>query len=510
MDSRAETTKRVQTTSVGTLDLTLSLDASGANHRTLTQVRSSAEKVAREVPIVIGSLLFAERQMRMINDPARLAAVDEMEAARRASREGRLVAEPPPAGRVAATYRIELLANGGFHATVEEKTIGVLSDAAGGMAAGALPAELLTALREPYRTFYLEMLEAAIGFWRERRPSPIESTWVWKVALRRLDQLMRAGVDGLGKPLICANCHALRPAGSPCLHCESAPGASPLGETAHPPTTASPPAVESLPPNRPSEPVAEAPADVAPSVTLSAPPPTIEPTPEPVRASSAATERPETASQAPDERPATGTILAAQEMPPAMTAVTEEPPKRPLAGLMRRGLSLVVDLVIGFALASFGSLGLTTVFMVVGVLGPADDPRQVFSALWLLFFGLYFVFGWTAGETYGMMICRIQVVREADQGRCGFFHALGRAIGYLLVVGLGVIVFVIGIWIDDNILVFIPGGTPADEAIRVIVGLVALYVMWLGSGQRILGEPARQTWGDRVGKTLVVSRQKAP
>src|SRR6185437_5462727 len=196
VDSKAETTKRVQTTSVGSLDFTLSLDAGGTNHWTLSQVRSSTEKLAREVPIVLASLLFAERQMGMINDPSRLAAVREMDEACRAAREGRLVAPIiPPNGRTVATYRVVLLANGGFSVNVEEKLAGVLSDGAGGKTAGALSTELLTTLREPYRTFYLEMLGAAVGFWRERRPSPIESTWVWKVALRRLDQLMRGGVE---------------------------------------------------------------------------------------------------------------------------------------------------------------------------------------------------------------------------------------------------------------------------------------------------------------------------
>ncbi|MGH2457700.1 MAG: hypothetical protein ACRDIY_02405, partial [Chloroflexota bacterium] len=126
MDSRTETARHVQATSVGSLEITLSIDPNRGNQRTLTELRPSSGKLAREVPIVIGSLLFAEWQMRMINDPSRLVAVTTMENAGRAAREGHLVAPAaPPGGRAAgATYRVELLANGGFQVKVDEKLAG--------------------------------------------------------------------------------------------------------------------------------------------------------------------------------------------------------------------------------------------------------------------------------------------------------------------------------------------------------------------------------------------------
>lgn len=500
MESKPDVTKRVQATTLGVLDLTLSLDPGGSGHATTVQLQALGGKVAREVPLVVGALLFAQHEMRMVNDPARLAAVDEIDQACRAAGEGRL--ERPtsiPNARIAATYHVELLANGGFRVNVQEKIAGILSDVAGGLTVGSLAAEILTTAREPYRTFYREMLEAAVSYWRERRPSLIDSTWVWTIALRRLDLLVRQGVDNLGEPQTCARCNARRPAGFACLHCGTEPGqggvavpgaAVPVASAAAPTTPVAPSHV--------SQPVHESPAEAAESLTVTQAP---VPTPAPPTPSV------ETAAPAPERMPER-TILPAQEKPPS-APTPDEPEPLPLAGLLPRGLAFLVDVVIAVVVSTFGGFGLTTVLIALNGLNPADDPQQFATAVALAFFALYFVLGWTGGETFGMLIFRIQVVRQDTRKRCGLIHAIGRGFGYLILLALGVLVFYLGNEFDNRVLFFIPTGTTTDTVIRVIVGLISLYVLWIGSGQGIVGEPMRRTWADRIGKTLVVRQKSA-
>jgi len=573
MEPNAETTKRAPATVVGTFDLSLLLDPNGINHVVTVQPRSSSPKVAREIPLAVGALLFAQQQFRTINDPSRLAAVAKFADTTALSRAGRLDQPMAPvSARTAATYHVELLANGGFHATVEEKLTGILSDTAGGATAGAVPGQLLATLGEPYRTFYREMLDAVIEPWRERRPLPAESSWSWPIALRRLDQLMRRGVQDLGEPETCLNCRALRPAGFACLHCETAPGERPAASTtATIVAPTSPVTVQKSPPVEPAVPAHQSPAETTGPAVLTPPPaaPMVEPPPElapvaaipasppvapvasppvaapavapsggappapspvaatpavppaaaPALAPSAAQPVASPSAVAPiaappvtsDQPPAEREILRARELPVIAPPTVPEPEQHawPLAGILPRGLALLIDLAIGFVLSFLGAYyGLTKVSLALGWLGPADDPSHFASSALLAFAALYFVLGWTGNETYGMMICRIQVLQESNRKRCGLFHAVGRGVGYGLLLAGAVLVFYVGNSID-NLLVFIPTGTPADDAIRAIIVLVALYVVWLGSGQRILGQPGRQTFGDRVGKTVVVVRQPA-
>jgi uncharacterized RDD family membrane protein YckC len=507
VESKAEMAKQAQSTALGTLDLTLLLDPAGLGHVSTVELASSAEKIAREVPIVVGTLLFAQQQLRMINDPSRLVAVEEIEESCRAGRAGRLVRPTPPANaRPVATYRVELLASSGFRINVEERLAGILSDVAGGLTTGSLPAELLTTLREPYRTFYLEMLEAAIAYWRERRPSLIESTWVWTAALRRLDQLVRGGVESLGEPQSCAACGAVRPSGFACLHCGTAPGESRATTAA---TTGSGGAVASAPANVGASNGAEAarsPNEQASGATVATQ--VAAPVPAPATLATEVGTATPSGTEPPDERRTERTILPAQDRPPQI-APADETQEQPLAGLLPRFLALIVDLVIGGVLGLFGGFGLTAVLVALNTFGPADDPRQFFSAAVTVLFALYFILGWTGGETFGMLIFRTQVVQGESRKRCGFFRAVARAFGYTVLLAIGLVVFFIGNQIDNHILFFIPTGTPADDAIRVIVGLISLYVIWLGSGQRILSDPMRRTWADRLGKTLVVVRSKS-
>lgn len=489
---------------MGSFELTLLLDPGGLAHTVELQLRSWAEKVAREVPIVVGALLFAQHEMRAINDPARLAAVDEMAATCRAARAGRLSRpDPPERARRVATYQVTLRANGGFRIGVEERLAGILSDVAGSLASGAIAAEILTTVREPFRTFYLEMLEAALEYWRDRRPSLIESTWVWTLALQRLNDLVRYGTANLGEPQVCQNCRALRPAGFPCLHCRAAPGeinAGPGGIGVAAPTSAAPMA-SAAPPDRA---VPDSPGAVNPSVTVA-------PAPVPQATASPVSTSPSSSASAPPPNSRLGerTILPAQDSPPGVETASNERADWPLAGLVPRGVSLLIDLVACAILASLAAFGLTTILLAEGAFGPGDDPQQFANVVALLFFGLYFVLGWASAGTFGMMLVHLELVREADRRHAGLWRAIVRAFGYLLVLAAGLATMAIGLLIDTYVLFFIPGDTPADNAIRVIVGLIALYVVWLATGQRILGDPLRQTWADKLAKTLVVLQPRS-
>lgn len=511
MESNTETTARPREKTLGSFEVTLLRDPTGSSHAVTVQPLTVAENIAREVPLVIGSLLFLQQQMRAVNDPSRLGAVEAMAEACRASRENRSVSRGSlTSPRPAATYRVTLVANGGFRITVDEKLAGILADAAGGLTASALARELLATLREPYRTFYREMLEAAVDYWHERRPSLIESTWVWTLALRRLDQFVRQGVASLGTPQTCAVCHAVRPAGFPCLHCGTKPGE---GGAARPDTTAgssvgsAPPVVahQVAVPAHPSPVEAPVPVqgETSPSVDASQPV-TRAPAPVPVASSRPAPAREK--EQVPQH-----TILPAQETAPIelAPASTDERGRWPLASLLPRAIALLIDLVIAFVVSSFGAIGLVTILLAVGALGPATAVAQAASLPTLVLFALYFLLGWTGGETFGMMIFHLQVVQDGSRQRCGFFRALGRGLGYLAILIAGVAVFYVGNQFDNTVLVSIPTGTPADDAIRAIVLLASLYVIWLGTGQRILSDPRRQTVGDKFGGTLVLARPKS-
>jgi len=489
---------------VGSFGVTLTIDARGAGHRVTIEPRASAERIAREIPLVVGTLLFAERQMRAVTDPVRLETVDAISRACAAAREGRLPTPPDlTSPRTGALYTIEVYANRTFHLVVDERMFGIVAEAAGGMAVQDLVVELLRTLREPYRTFFREMLEAASGVWRDRRPLVTESSWSWPVALQRLNQLVRRGEGSVIEPQVCERCHAPRPAGFACLHCGAAPGSAPASPSASPPPAAS--AAEA----RPSSPSASAPSPSAPAPTgeparvPSASAPAASSAASPVSAASAGEAiRSAAPPDVPRDPRLERTILPAQEAPPGVERPEERERQRwPVAGLGTRIVALIIDLALGFAIASIGGFGFTSILITLNAFGPTDDPQGFMGGVALLFFALYFVLGWASAGTFGMMIFRLQVVQEASRERCGLARAVVRGIGHLLVLVVAFVVFYVGNVIDNH-LVFIQG--TADLVVRIIIGLAALYVLWLGTGQAVLGEASRQTWADRIARTLVV------
>jgi hypothetical protein len=475
-------------TLLGQLQVLLQNEPGTARYATQTQLRDSSDQVAREVSLAVGALLFAERQMRALSDPSRLAAVGELTAATGEARDGRLALQPLVSPRTVATYRIDLLANGGFRITVEQQTEGILQDAAGARTTGGLARELLATLREPYRTFYLEMLGAASDYWRTRRPSPVESTWSWPAALRRLDQLVRQGGADGRPPERCPSCQALRPAGAACLRCGADPSAAsaPFTVTATSPA----PAPQAAPATDYAAPTFQRPVEPAPS-PAAAP---VEPKPAPAP-TAVATAEPE------------HSYVPSLEMAP--TAPVEEPDVRlswPLANLPRRLAGLVVDVVVGAILGLIGGFGLTVIGLVSGWFTPDTTPSEAFTVFGLIVAGLYFLLGWSSGETLGMLLFRLRVLRVGDRKPAGLVRAFGRVIGYLVTLAITAAVVAIGFYIDDTLLPNVVG-TP-DNVIRVVIGLIALYVLWQLTGQRIVGGGSRQTLGDQFARTIVAVKTR--
>src|SRR5207248_10766320 len=124
------------------------------------------------------------------------------------------------------------------------------------------------ALEGPYRVFYLEMVEAALHYWRTQRPSPIESTWNWGVALRQLGDLIARGVRQPVATATCANCRAIRPFDQDCLRCGEHP--DPLAAVTAPSSYAAAPTTSTV--------VAPSPAPAPPPQTVAMPAPAPAPT----------------------------------------------------------------------------------------------------------------------------------------------------------------------------------------------------------------------------------------
>jgi hypothetical protein len=103
-----------------------------------------------------------------------------------------------------------------------------------------------------------------------------------------------------------------------------------------------------------------------------------------------------------------------------------------------------------------------------------------------------------------MFLLHLRLLRAGDRSTVNVFRAFARGIGSLILVGIAVGVFVILILIDNQ-LPFIQG--TADVVFRVIAALIALYALWLGSGQQIVGDAGRQTLGDKVADTVVAVRR---
>jgi hypothetical protein len=209
--------------------------------------------------------------------------------------------------------------------------------------------------------------------------------------------------------------------------------------------------------------------------------------------------------EAPPER----TLVAAQETPPG--AVVEEPDERqswPLASLPLRLGAWLVDVVVAVVLGTIGGLGLTSIAVASEWLAPSETPFEFLQTVGIIVAGLYFVLGWTTGETAGMVLFRLGLLRLPDRRPLGLLRAIARAIGYVVALAIGGVIFFVGNYVDNNLLVFIPAGTPADTAIRIVVGLISLYVLWVLTAQAILSGTNRQTLGDRFANAVVAVRKK--
>ncbi|MGD8807384.1 MAG: RDD family protein [Chloroflexota bacterium] len=141
------------------------------------------------------------------------------------------------------------------------------------------------------------------------------------------------------------------------------------------------------------------------------------------------------------------------------------------AGFVSRLLALLVDVaLIVIALALGGSL-LTTAVDVLGLRGWFDSvagPSGLFGGLFAGISGLAIVIGYLVlfwlltGQTLGMMLMGLRVANRAG-GRLGFWQAIVRIIGYL-----------------------------------ILPGIYFFGFLW------ILGDDKRQAWHDKLARTCVV------
>lgn len=474
-------------TRLGAIDVVLTCSRFGPACVTRTDLRSASPNVARSVPLIVGALLFAQRQLRAIPDPARLACLTSIEADIAASRAGRLnPPTPPPDSRAVATYEIIVSANGAFHADFDQKLDGILSDQASAMATTAMASELLSTLPGAYRTFYREMLQAALASWRERRPLPGVSTWNWPTALRRLDVLIRENGATTADAVICPACKSLRPGDFACLRC---------GSTADPEAAVKPsssmlaasegPAFETFRPPPSSR--TESPGGTPVSIVDESP-----------RVGEAGGPEPAVVSYSPN-------IVPAQDIAPDMRVrELDERFTWPLARLPRRLGAAIVDAIIAAVLGIIGAFGATTIGMASGSIAPDQSGQAFFPSFGLIIAGLYFVLGWAANETVGMLLFHLRILRQSDRKPQGFGRALARAAGYLVAIGVGVGIFVVLMYVD-SLLPFVQG--TADTVYQIISALIALYVAWSLTGQRIIGGKDRQTLGDQFAHTIVTVKQ---
>lgn len=468
---------------LGVLDINLITSRSGPDCATQTELRSVAPGVARSIPIIIGALLFTQRQIRTNSDPTRLETVAKLQASVAAARDGSLTAPRAPGnGRAAAIYQIVVSANGAFRIELEQKLDGVLSDAAGSLTTRALADELLTTLPEPYRSFFAEMLQAAIPVWRERRPPLGESTWNWPIALRRLDTLVRGETTSDLEGVICPDCRSIRPINSPCLRC---------GSTAQP--TAPPVEVTSLiaASDGPNQEPPRSAASLLGGAPVTSPlnPITIaEPT-----------------APAPPVEPAVATfspsIVPAQDLAPDQ--VIREPETYlswPLASFGRRLGAALVDTAVAVVLGVVGAFGATMIGLASGGIAGDQAGQSFFPSAALLIAGLYFILGWSSNETAGMLLFRLRLIRQINRKPGGIFRAFFRAVGYLLTIVIGIAIFAVGLFIDSR-LPFVVG--TLETVYQIIVGVISLYAIWSLTGQRILTGRDRQTLGDQFARSVV-------
>jgi len=110
-----ETVPSSSETRLGSFDVTLRVDPGSGTSGVEIVPASVSDRVARELALVVSSLLFIERQIRSITDSSRFATIANLNAACVSARDGHVVKPATPrSARIAATYRIDLLAEGSF------------------------------------------------------------------------------------------------------------------------------------------------------------------------------------------------------------------------------------------------------------------------------------------------------------------------------------------------------------------------------------------------------------
>lgn len=114
-------------------------------------------------------------------------------------------------------------------------------------------------------------------------------------------------------------------------------------------------------------------------------------------------------------------------VPQPATGITQGPgPGMEFGGAGARLVGYIIDQVIAFA----AIFGLALIFVVVGTLIPAIGAIGIVLSVFIVQFG-YFPYFWAKdGQTPGMKIMSIKVVRDADGGPVSMGQAILRLIGY--------------------------------------------------------------------------------
>ncbi len=488
MDSMSPAESSDPRTLLASYEVSLRFDPGLGRSAVAIHPMSVSDRIGRDVALIISSLLFVQRQIRSLSDSSRFAAIASLSAACVSARDGRVVRPAVTSNaQVGAIYQVNLLANGNFHIKVDQKLDGIVADTAGSLTAGGVALEILATTTDPYRAFFRQMIESATSYWRDRRSSSEESTWDWAAALRQLDQLTRGLTDPLAPSGMCEVCGAIRPVGSNCLRCGAEPFLVQTAPVAKASTPIEPLRTEaSLPSTAPGSLLTSAPATGSSSgqyVSVTATPQTTEP---PLATMLAATS-------------------AMSDAPVDVETLTRSDSRSwPVAGLFRRLIATILDVTSGVALGAIGAFGLLSILVASGSMSTSDDPRPLTFLILIAIVLLYAALGWSKGETLGMLVTRTRILRADDRRPAGLSQTFMRGLGSYVTIALGLIVFALITFINAN-LSFIQG--TADLVVRIGAVVVGLYVIWLGSGQRILSRSNRQTLADRIAGTIVAIRQ---
>lgn len=156
------------------------------------------------------------------------------------------------------------------------------------------------------------------------------------------------------------------------------------------------------------------------------------------------------------------------------------------AGFLRRLLASLIDWVIAFFLPA----------LAMSYRLPQDAPDELIL-LWVALPLVYFTWFVSRGQTPGMAILRMRLVRASDGGRPGLWRALLRT---ATAVALGVSIFLLAVFgFSDR-----PGGGYSTFDGAVFVAIAAGFGFSVAGHLWALVDRQRRTWQDRISGVIAV------